>query len=64
MAAEVELRPGYRIEWVGQFRDLAEALRRLAFIVPLTIGVILLLLSPTSGRSLICRLRPARCRWP
>jgi cobalt-zinc-cadmium resistance protein CzcA len=44
VAAEVELPPGYRIEWVGQFRDLAEALRRLAFIVPLTIGVILLLL--------------------
>jgi heavy metal efflux system protein len=44
VAAEVELPQGYRIEWVGQFRDLSEALRRLAFIVPVTIGAILLLL--------------------
>ena len=35
---------GYRMEWVGQFRDLTAALERLAFIVPLSIGVILLLL--------------------
>jgi heavy metal efflux system protein len=52
VAAEVELPPGYRIEWVGQFRDLSEALRRLAFIVPLTIGAILLLLL-ANFRSLI-----------
>ena len=32
------------IEWVGQFRDLTAALERLSYIVPLSIGVILLLL--------------------
>jgi cobalt-zinc-cadmium resistance protein CzcA len=44
VAAEVQLPDGYRLEWVGQFRDLTAALERLAFIVPLSIGVILLLL--------------------
>ena len=44
VAAEVQLPEGYRLEWVGQFRDLTVALERLAFIVPLSIGVILLLL--------------------
>jgi cobalt-zinc-cadmium resistance protein CzcA len=42
--SEVMHPEGYRIEWVGQFRDLSAALVRLAFIVPLSIGVILLLL--------------------
>jgi heavy metal efflux system protein len=44
VAAEVPLPPGYRIEWVGAFGDLAAALERLRFIVPLSIGGILLLL--------------------
>ena len=44
VAASVQLPEGYRLEWVGQFRDLTAALERLAFIVPLSIGVILLLL--------------------
>ncbi len=44
VAAQVQLPEGYRLEWVGQFRDLTAALERLAFIVPLSIGVILLLL--------------------
>jgi heavy metal efflux system protein len=44
VAAEVQLPEGYRLEWVGQFRDLTAALERLAFVVPLSIGVILLLL--------------------
>jgi cobalt-zinc-cadmium resistance protein CzcA len=44
VAADVELPKGYRLEWVGQFRDLSAALGRLAVIVPLSIGVILLLL--------------------
>jgi cobalt-zinc-cadmium resistance protein CzcA len=44
VGAEVQLPDGYRLEWVGQFRDLTAALERLAFIVPLSIGVILLLL--------------------
>jgi heavy metal efflux system protein len=44
VAAEVSLPKGYRLEWVGQFRDLSAALGRLAVITPLTIGIILLLL--------------------
>lgn len=44
VAAQVPLPPGYRIEWVGQFRDLTAALERLSYIVPLSIGAILLLL--------------------
>ena len=38
VAAEVPLPPGYRIEWVGQFRDLTAALERLSYIVPLSIA--------------------------
>jgi cobalt-zinc-cadmium resistance protein CzcA len=49
VAAEVQLPEGYRLEWVGQFRDLSAALERLAFIVPLSIGVILLLLLANFG---------------
>ena len=44
VAAEVALPPGYRIEWVGTFGDLAAALERLKVVVPLSIGAILLLL--------------------
>ena len=44
VAAEVALPPGYRIEWVGTFGDLAAALERLKIVVPLSIGAILLLL--------------------
>ena len=62
VAAEVELPPGYRIEWVGQFRDLAEALHRLASIVPLTIGAILLLLL-ANFRSLV-DMSLAACALP
>ena len=49
VAAEVKLPEGYRLEWVGQFRDLSAALERLAFIVPLSVGVILLLLLANFG---------------
>jgi cobalt-zinc-cadmium resistance protein CzcA len=58
VAADVQLPPGYRLEWVGQFRDLTAALQRLAFIVPLTIGVILLLLL-ANFRSLVDTLLAA-----
>jgi heavy metal efflux system protein len=44
VAAEVQLPDGYRLEWVGQFRDLTAALERLSLVVPLSVGVILLLL--------------------
>ena len=40
----VELPPGYFITWGGQFENQQRAMRRLAVIVPLTIGLIYLML--------------------
>ena len=42
--AEVPLPGGYRLEWVGEFGNLQEALARLALAVPLAIVLICLLL--------------------
>jgi cobalt-zinc-cadmium resistance protein CzcA len=47
--AAVELPEGYRVEWGGQFENLARARRRLAFILPITIAVIFVLLFFTFG---------------
>ncbi|MBS1820081.1 MAG: efflux RND transporter permease subunit [Acidobacteria bacterium] len=40
---------GYHVEWGGQFENLSRARRRLAFILPVTIGVIFALLFFTFG---------------
>jgi cobalt-zinc-cadmium resistance protein CzcA len=48
--AEVPLPGGYRLEWVGEFGNLQEALGRLAFAVPLAIVLICLLLYLNFGR--------------
>ena len=48
-AAAVKLPDGYRVEWGGQFENLARARRRLAFILPITILVIFCLLFFTFG---------------
>jgi cobalt-zinc-cadmium resistance protein CzcA len=48
-AAAVKLPDGYRVEWGGQFENLARARRRLAFILPITIFVIFTLLFFTFG---------------
>jgi cobalt-zinc-cadmium resistance protein CzcA len=45
----VTLPDGYRVEWGGQFENLARARRRLAFILPVTIIVIFGLLFFTFG---------------
>jgi cobalt-zinc-cadmium resistance protein CzcA len=45
----VTLPDGYRVEWGGQFENLARARRRLAFILPVTILVIFALLFFTFG---------------
>jgi cobalt-zinc-cadmium resistance protein CzcA len=45
----VRLPPGYRVDWGGQFENLARARRRLAFILPITIAVIFGLLFFTFG---------------
>jgi cobalt-zinc-cadmium resistance protein CzcA len=41
---EVTLPSGYRLEWVGEFGELQEALTRLAVVVPLSLALICLLL--------------------
>lgn len=45
----VHLPPGYGVEWGGQFENLTRARRRLAFIMPVTVGLIFLLLFWTFG---------------
>jgi cobalt-zinc-cadmium resistance protein CzcA len=47
--SRVALPAGYRVEWGGQFENLARARRRLAFILPLTIAAIFGLLFFTFG---------------
>jgi cobalt-zinc-cadmium resistance protein CzcA len=44
VASAVALPEGYRIEWGGQFDNLARARARLALVLPLTIGIIFVLL--------------------
>jgi copper/silver efflux system protein len=49
VAAHVSLPPGYRLEWVGQYRYLERAKDRLAVVVPVTLVLIFLLLYLNSG---------------
>jgi cobalt-zinc-cadmium resistance protein CzcA len=44
IANNVKLAPGYRIIWAGEFQDLQTAKHRLALFVPISLGLILLLL--------------------
>jgi cobalt-zinc-cadmium resistance protein CzcA len=44
VAEQVALPAGSRLEWVGEFGDLQDALERLKIVVPLSIGLIMLLL--------------------
>ncbi|MGQ0712328.1 MAG: efflux RND transporter permease subunit [Gemmatimonadaceae bacterium] len=41
---ELELPPGYRLEWSGQFEAMERAGRRLRWVVPITLAIIFLLL--------------------
>jgi cobalt-zinc-cadmium resistance protein CzcA len=43
-AKEIHFRPGYRVEWSGEFGALQEAKLRLAYIIPLSLLFILMLL--------------------
>jgi len=51
-AKEVPLPPGYRVAWGGQFENFERARHRLAFIIPVTVGIIFVLLFITFGSSL------------
>ncbi|HYB41490.1 MAG TPA: efflux RND transporter permease subunit, partial [Candidatus Methylomirabilis sp.] len=51
-AQAVPLPPGYRVVWGGYFENLERARQRLAVIIPLTIGIIFILLFITFGSAL------------
>ncbi len=44
VAHEVKLKPGYAIRWAGQYENLLHAKQRLALAIPLTLGLVMLLL--------------------
>ncbi len=44
VAQEIRLPSGYRVEWVGEFGNLQDALQRLTVVVPLSIALICILL--------------------
>jgi len=52
LAEAVTLPPGYSIEWGGQFENFARARGRLAVIMPITLGVIFILLFIAFGTAL------------
>jgi heavy metal efflux system protein len=52
LAEAVTLPPGYSVEWGGQFENFARARERLAVIMPITLGIIFVLLFVTFGAAL------------
>src|SRR6267142_1743438 len=44
VAAQVHLPPGSRIEWVGEFGNLQDAIKRLSVVVPISLALIAVLL--------------------
>jgi len=44
IAAQVQLPPGSRIEWVGEFGNLQDAIKRLSIVVPISLALIALLI--------------------
>jgi cobalt-zinc-cadmium resistance protein CzcA len=48
--APVALPPGYYVTWGGQFENQERATRRLALVIPLSVGIIFVLLFATFGR--------------
>ncbi len=63
--AHVPLPPGYRLEWVGEFRNLQDAIARLKVVVPLALALIGVLLyvqfSSLRDTLLIFGLLPLSC---
>jgi heavy metal efflux system protein len=49
LAETIKLPPGYTVEWGGQFENFARARERLAIIMPITLGVIFVLLFVAFG---------------
>jgi len=48
--AQLELPPGYRLVWGGQFELQQQANARFAVVIPITLGIVLLILLMTFGR--------------
>jgi heavy metal efflux system protein len=44
VAANVQLPPGSRVEWVGEFGNLQDAIRRLSIVVPISLTLIAMLI--------------------
>jgi Cu(I)/Ag(I) efflux system membrane protein CusA/SilA len=44
VAQSARLAPGTRLEWVGQFKYFERAKQRLQWVIPLTLGIVILLL--------------------
>jgi cobalt-zinc-cadmium resistance protein CzcA len=44
VAAQVDLPPGSRVEWVGEFGNLQDAIKRLSIVVPISLALIAALL--------------------
>src|ERR1700720_1165816 len=44
VAAQVQLPPGSRIEWVGEYGNLQDAIKRLSIVVPISLALIAVLL--------------------
>ncbi len=49
VAAQIRLPEGYRITWGGQFENQQRAAARLAFVIPVALGLIFMLLFATFG---------------
>ena len=50
VASGLELPPGYRVEWGGQFELQQEANARFAVVIPITLAIVFLILLMTFGR--------------
>ncbi|MCK8785938.1 CusA/CzcA family heavy metal efflux RND transporter [Roseomonas sp. NAR14] len=63
--ASVPLPPGYRFEWVGEFRNLQDAIARLQIVVPIALALIAVLLyvqfSSLRDTLLVFGLLPLSC---
>jgi cobalt-zinc-cadmium resistance protein CzcA len=47
LANKIKLKPGYYLNWGGQFENQQRAMKRLSFVVPISILIIFILLSAT-----------------
>ncbi len=44
IAAQIQLPPGSRLEWVGEYGNLQDAIKRLSIVVPISLALIAILL--------------------